>query len=114
MAYEVEFWGSHPSGGNDDHITGDAAPTLEAARETLDSMKKARYLRNLWAYACIKDADGKVVHEESAERKPSADDDSAGRSEFAMQQGMGHGIGAYNEAMGFDTEEPAPAPGFRR
>ena len=39
------------------------------------------------------------------EYNPRRDDEDA-RREFAMQQGMGLGIGAYNEAMGYDSEEP--------
>lgn len=30
------------------------------------------------------------------------------REEFAMQQGMAFGVGAYNEAMGYDTSSPEP------
>ena len=112
MSYSVDLWGSHPSLGNDDCFTGDSAPTLEAAREILASLTGSKHFRNLWAYACIKDAEGTVVHEQKRDREPSVDDDSADRSEFAMQQGMAHGIGAYNEALGYDTDEPAP--GFRR
>lgn len=38
--------------------------------------------------------------------RPASDDDSDWRSEAAQQAGMGLGIGAYNDAMGYDCEPP--------
>ena len=40
----------------------------------------------------------------NSDYRPSKDDDWG--NEYAMQMGMGLGIDAYNEAMGFDVEFP--------
>lgn len=39
---------------------------------------------------------------------PRCDREDHDLAEFAMQQGMAFGAGAYNEAMGYDTSSPDP------
>jgi len=113
MTYSAEFWGSHKDLGNDDHWIGGDAETFEGAKEIFDKIKADYLKRNRssdWAYACIEGPEGRLHEETNPDFVASRDDDyDADRSEFAMQQGMAHGTRGYNEAMGYDTDEPEDA-----
>lgn len=106
MTYSAELWGSHKDLGNDDCWTGGDADTLDGAKEILEKLKAKNSRNNGWAYACIEGPEGRVHEETNPNYVATADDDSADRSEFAMQQGMAYGTRGYNEAMGYDTDEP--------
>ena len=108
--YTADLWGSHKDEGNDDNITGTEHDTLEEARAGLEALKNSRHFRGQWAYACIEGPNGRVHEETNPDYRPTPDDDGEWRREFAMQQGMGHGVGAYNEANGCELGEPEDAP----
>lgn len=100
--FAVNLWGSHPDAGNDDCHTGDDFDTLDEALAAADNVVKhfGKSYDHSVAYIEI---DGPDFHEnrKNLRFKPSLDDDSAERSERAMQAGMGLGIDAYNDEMGY-------------
>jgi len=97
-AYCVNHWASHPDNLNDDCWTGDDFDTLEEAQ--------ADYLQNAEDGIQFIELDGPGVYmiRENPNYKPSKkdDDDADWRREIAMEAGMGMGIDAYNEVMGYD------------
>lgn len=113
--YVVEFWQSHKDEGNDDHLTGsdEDIGNPEQAFEVLARFKEIKWLKSQWAYAFIEGPDGRIHEERNPDYVEAIDNDDD--TEFAMQQGMGFGIGAYNEAMGFEQGGPDDdyAPSFR-
>lgn len=100
--FTAEIWQSHKDLGNDDCYTGGEFGSLEEARKELVKMQS----RYRWAYACIEGPEGRVQEETNPNYKPEPDDNSLDRSEFAAMQAMSFGVDAYNEARGFDTDEP--------
>ncbi len=115
MGYVAEVRGSRRGEGDDDlWAASDPCATLDEAVAQVDAILSRRGgALSDWAWAGVVDEGGAIVHERRNPRARDASrDDAADRSEFAIQQGMGHGVGAYNEVNGDDVEEP-PAPGFR-
>ena len=113
--YEVTLWGSRP-GTNDDCETGIAFETLAEARRCFDEPKRYFNLDCVsTAYIALSrnySLNGKSFADELAVRQnPDYDADRAARSEKqyeemarreqAMQAGMGMGIDAYNDYMGY-------------
>jgi len=125
--FSVNLWETHPDNENDDCSTGESFETLEQAVECMFNVlswesgtSKARcpdmpfdmvYYRN----TPFVELDGPGVHGVMERpgivkraKREDAMDRAAERSEYAMQQGMGLGIHAYNEAMGHDSEDSPP------
>lgn len=118
--YSINLWSSHPDDNNDDCNTGVDFDTREEAEKVFRSAEPIK------ALAAIVDAeraengcpsfavyynetpfieiDGPDINEVRKLREPkkSRDDDGEWRRERAMQAGMGLGIDAYNEEMGYD------------
>jgi len=113
MTYSADLWGSHKDLGNDDCWIGGETETLEEAKALLEKLKAKNNKPGDWAYACIEGPEGRVHEETNPNYVASKDDDAADRSEFAMMQGMAFGARGYNEAMGYDTDEPEDDRGFR-
>ena len=101
-AYSVNYWGSHPDAGNDDCWTGRDFDTREEAENVFLSEFKGLPGTPSRDVAWI-ELDGPAVHRERANPgfRPSRDDDSAERSERAMQAGMAGGCDWYNDEMGY-------------
>ena len=104
--YSVSYWGSHPDSDNDDCFTGHDFGTRQEAEAFFQGPVQDPPNMPGYYYRCVAfvEIDGPDVHDVRANpafRKERIDN-SAERSEFAMQQGMGLGIDAYNEAMGYD------------
>ncbi len=110
-AFSVNLWRTHPDQENDDCYTGESFDTLEQAMECFFNLDK--HFDMVYYRVCpFVELDGPGIHGvmerpgvAKAAKKEAAMDDAAERSEYAMQQGMGLGIHAYNEAMGGDSEE---------
>jgi hypothetical protein len=112
--YSVNLWDTHPDLEEDTCSTGEEFATLAeavACMANLDATFNAVYFRNT-PFVELDGPDIYLVVERPGvakrARKEEAMDMAAERSEFAMQQGMGLGIHAYNEAMGGDSEEAPP------
>jgi hypothetical protein len=100
MAYRFELWGSHRDAGNDDLITsGEWVSQDQAIADFEETMGKPFWQNRGWQQAVVVAQDGTIVKE--IRRTLSKADDDEDDSEFAMQQGMGLGIDAYNEAKGY-------------
>lgn len=108
LPYMVNLYGSHPDEGNDDCWTGKDFATLAEAQEAaahLDQHFDMVYFHLDTEYVEIDGPDFyQVTHRPGAKerRRQRRIDDAACQSEHAHQQGMGLGIQAYNEAMGWD------------
>lgn len=117
--YEVNLCGAHPDEDDfDDCWTGLEYPTLEEARAVFDAADPleamaatieggtgnfAAYHRSSTTHVWLSGPD---VHEVRELKKPRRrrDDAEDWRREQAMQAGMGMGIDAYNDAMGWGAE----------
>ncbi len=107
--YTVNIWGSKP-GTNDDCWTGGDFADLAAARAAYaDPSSMSTYIRNTIAGATGEvwvEIDGPDVHMERRLRKANARaqarERAADRLELATEAGMGLGVVAYNEAMGWE------------
>lgn len=104
--YSLCAWGSHPDEGNDDCHTGDYYDTLEDVRAVLQTkLKDSEPCVDTPFFELV----GPDIHEIHA--NPSFDAEAARldderferacRREMAMEAGMLHGVGAYNDFMGF-------------
>lgn len=116
--YSVNLWGSLPARRNDDCWTGHNYGSERAARAAMDILLRgdlpAGWSKGLGP-TLLQDTtyielDGPDVHEErktpwaaKAESYHRRGDDDW-RHERAMQAGMGLGVDAYNEEMGWDVE----------
>lgn len=102
--YAVYHWCSHPDSDNDDCQRGDDFDTLEQA-EAAYAAPVAEYFV---AFIELTGPDGlqrvraNPSYEPKRVARERALDEAAARHEGAMQAGMGLGIEAYNEAMGYD------------
>lgn len=105
-SFAVNLWGSHPDEGNDDCHTGTDFDTLEQAEKAFDeTLPPTRY------YVAFVELEGPPGVRRCVRPNPgydakrlareSAQDDADERREQAMQAGMGLGVEAYNEAMGY-------------
>lgn len=115
MSIAVNLWGSHPEANNDDLWTGVAFASREAALAAIESGSfpfPAHSPSHIVAFfeIIIEDENEATVeslstHENPAHKSPAArrqrrSDDSAERSEFQMQQAMGHGVQGWNDFEG--------------
>ena len=94
-AYNVSEWGSRPDAENDDCYTGADYDTIEEARAAF--LGPCTDTDVHWVQL-----DGPDVHEmrrNGGYRKPADDDDW--QRESAMQAGMGLGVDAYNDSLGY-------------
>ena len=99
--YSVNFWGSHPDDENDDCYEAEGFATLEEAHAVFAAEVSDRDV----AYVELDGPDVYDIRKNPIHRPRRRDSsDLEWRNEFAMQQGMGLGIDAYNDAMGYDTE----------
>lgn len=115
--YSVTLWGEDPttSEDNDSCVTGEDFATEKEARMCLADMNahfNPKYY-DVVPYVLLDGPNG--LHEVTCRTKAlkraqreREEDDRAARSEFAMQAGMGMGIHAYNDAMGYDSEPYDP------
>lgn len=101
--FSVLLWGSHPDNGNDDCQSGTDFATLEEAERAYDAPVSDPYV-------AFVELTGPGVHrvrpnlayDAKAVARQRALDDAEWRRERAMQAGMGLGVEAYNEEMGYD------------
>lgn len=118
--YSVILWGSHPDEDNDDAMTGEDFATATEARAAFDD-PQAFFGDTAhgnavggWAYwadgVTHVQIDGPDVHEvrqivSNAEivrrKRQDARSDEQWLREIAMQAGMGLGVDAYNDEMGW-------------
>jgi len=112
MTYSVNLWGSNPDDGNDDCWCGENYPTLLDALVAYqnpeatfsDETSYAWITANAWI-----EIDGPDIHEHRelpafdpvVAEKEARRDARAWQREQAMQLGMGLGVDAYNDAMGW-------------
>lgn len=108
--YSVNYWGSHPDEDNDDCWTGKDFDTLEAAMAAFNAKpseviphKPGRLSLDLEAaYIQIDGPDVNQIRKNPIHNpQPDDDNDDDWKRECAMQAGMGLGIDAYNDEMGF-------------
>lgn len=111
LPYSVNYWGSHPDSDNDDCYTGHDFATKDEALaffkgEVQDPPNRPGYYIRCVAFVEI---DGPNVNEVRANPsfvKDTSPDSGSWQREIANEAGMLGGVHAYNDAMGFDSEEP--------
>jgi len=105
----VNHWGSHPDLDNDDCYTGDEFDTIADAIKfymECPSDSDVEYIE-----IDLPDETLKMYNIERCRKNPKFrphkkdDDDDDWKREIAMQAGMEMGIHAYNDHMGYDSEE---------
>lgn len=119
-SYSVLYWRTHPDEDNDDCETGDTFATKEEALAVYND-HRADYYPAGSTYAGqakgnyieidgpdinevrMRDGFDRAAYDRQAAREKAADD-RAWRREQAMEAGMGLGIEAFNEAMGYTSE----------
>ncbi len=104
--YTLSIWCSHPDAGNDDCNTAEDFETYEDAKAALDSLSDYFSARSLTGARWVRiDGDeGQSTHklpEEYQRRAYQAAGVAHRDREYAMQLGMGLGLRAYNDAMGW-------------
>jgi len=100
MSWEVNLWGSRP-GDNDDCWTGKDFPTEAEARVAYLDPERTFSAVDMRSTVFV-ELVGPGVSEERRIRKDLPEDDgSYWRWEIAVQAGMGLGVEAYNDAMGW-------------
>lgn len=105
--FSVLHWGSHPDLDNDDCWTGEDFDTVEEAIAFFHKDPDDTSVEYIEIDG-IADADLPKYGIERHRKNPyfiketRDHSDREWQSEYAMQQGMGLGIDAYNEAMGWD------------
>lgn len=120
--YSILMWGSHPDDDNDDCSTGVDFDTREEAElifrsadpiEELSKVHRRDYPDGINFAAYYRDTpfielDGPDINEvrKLGDPRKIPVDDHEWRREQAMQAGMGLGVDAYNDAMGYGTETP--------
>tara|TARA_R100000781_G_scaffold112389_1_gene79580 strand:- start:259 stop:567 length:309 start_codon:yes stop_codon:yes gene_type:complete len=97
--WEVNQWGSHPDEGNDDCWCGDDFDTEEEARESLAADLAVQGEHDEWL-ELVGPGIQEVYHQKG--RSGPAQEETC--TEWAMLQGMSHGVDAYNEAIGSPLE----------
>ncbi len=107
MRYSVLQWGSHPDLGNDDCHTGEDFDDLDEALKAYQTEEADPFVE----YIEIDGLSEEELHKLNMtrlRRNPNysasveRDSDEDWRRARAMQAGMGLGIDAYNEEMGYD------------
>jgi hypothetical protein len=112
MRFSVTYWDAHPESGEDACGTGfDFDTASEAWKQFHDNDPRYTSGRHIhWRYVMI-DATGlngiraNPAFNDPAVRRSHALDDAAWRREIAMEAGMGLGVEAYNDAMGYGYGE---------
>jgi hypothetical protein len=106
--YTLSIWCSHPDSGNDDCNTAEDFETYEDAKAALASLSDYFSARSLTGarWVRIDGDDEQSTHKLPEEYQHRADrydaqQRYAEQREYAMQQGMGLGVAAYNDAMGW-------------
>ena len=104
--FSVCLWGSHPDKGNDDCWTGEDYGTLAEAESVLANpwgtfLKSSNNVDTAFFTLEGPGIDRKVVQNPDYNPRKRSDDDSAERSERAMQAGMAFGCDGYNDEMGW-------------
>ena len=97
--WEINQWGSHPDEGNDDCWCGDDFDTEEEARESLAADLAVQGEHDEWL-ELVGPGIQEVYHQKG--RSGPAQEETC--TEWAMLQGMSHGVDAYNEAIGSPLE----------
>ena len=110
--YSVLYWGSHPDLNNDDCISGSdfTAPEDAIAAFKAEPSQVLSWMADTAPSHVeldgFEDSELADLGIERVRVNPihvkSEDDDNEARRERAMQAGMGLGIQAYNEEMGYD------------
>jgi len=99
--YSILLWNSDPDEGNDDCMSGDDVYTREEALEIYNNPEQ-HFSPQLMRYTVFVELDGPDIY---AKRRIAPDlprdDDDDWRREQAMQAGMGLGVDAYNDYMGY-------------
>lgn len=103
------LWGSDPDAGNDDCHTGDEFDTLEEALKVFENPTEhgGTYFRRCAGErsTVFIEIDGPDIYKKRRLRPDYIRvDDDEWRREIAMQAGMGMGVQAYNDAMGYGYE----------
>ncbi len=110
--FSVTLWDTHPDLEEDTCNTGIDFATLEEAKAAFHNIEPhfPGLSQGYWRHTPFVMMDGPGLREVRQREgiKPRQERDEVDH-EFAMQQGMGLGIQAYNEAMGFDSEEYDPS-----
>ena len=108
--WAVNQWGSHPDEDNDDCWCGDDFDTEEEARASLVSDFAQQGEDDEWL-----DLGGpgvrEVYHQKGWRKGPPQEETC---TEWAMLQGMSHGVEAYNEAIGSPLVDSRPLAGQAR
>jgi hypothetical protein len=103
--WSVNQWGSHPDLGHDDCMTGEDFDSLQLALAS-DTYQKAPFdIQYLEVDGPIGSGYHQVVLNPHYSAKAVRFQEEMDRSERAMQAGMGGGIHAYNDEMGYDSED---------
>lgn len=109
--FSVNFWGSHPSAGNDDCYTGEDFATYDEAYDAFHAKATGRDAHR-YQFIELTGDDGTALgnayivrpnpdHDAGRCARESAAHDAADRSEHAMQAGMAFGCAGFNDAMGW-------------
>ena len=111
MTYSIDLWGSDRRLGADDRITGEdgIGTEAEALRRFRELSTDPRF-RTGWERGYVDGPDGPVMETTNPHLVREVDGPDG---EFAMQQGMAHGVDAFNEANGDAVDDPSAgsAPG---
>jgi hypothetical protein len=101
--YSVLLWGSHPDADNDDCHMGytDVATLAEAKAIAVDWYSHKRLPGRDIAFSEIDGVDYHEIIANPGFKASRRNDDSAERSERAMQAGMAFGCDGYNDEMGY-------------
>lgn len=102
--FAVNCWCSHPDEGNDDCLRGEDFDSLEEAEKAYDAQVTDRYIAfvELVGPSGLHKVRPNPGYDAKAVARERARDDAEWRREEAMQAGMGLGVEAYNEVMGYD------------
>ncbi len=98
--WEVNEWGSDPAEGADDHFCGSDFSTLEEAVAYFESYSEDAPWIELTGPGVYRKRANPNHDAERQERADAAYERSC-RQEMAMELGMGLGVDAYNDAMGY-------------
>lgn len=105
--YAVLHWGSHPDCNNDDCFTGEGFDSVSDAVAAFkvdpdDYTVSHIEIDGLTEEELTSHSIGRVRLNKNFKQTKSSHSDDEWRREQAMQAGMGLGIDAYNEEMGYD------------
>lgn len=98
--WAVNLWGSHPDRGNDDCWTGDDFET-RAEAEAVFTDPGEYFLAHMRGVTHVELRGPDVYRVKRIAPDPAPRVDDSWRREMAMEAGMGLGIDAYNDMMGY-------------